>query len=250
MDYTAAKDALMQNYEAYTEQDQLIWQMLYERQQKVLPGRAAQAYFDGIKKVGFKPNEIPRFEEVNEQLKAATGWSLTVVPGLIDNKPFFEFLENKQFPATTWLRKMEQLDYLEEPDMFHDVFGHVPILTNHDFCAFLKALSGMTLKHIGNDDAIEFVSRLYWYTVEFGLINDADGLRIYGAGILSSPGESVYSVESDIPQRVPYDVKEIMHTPYIKDRFQEKYFVIDSYRQLFESVAEIEATLENMLVTA
>ncbi|WP_338762640.1 phenylalanine 4-monooxygenase [Bernardetia sp. ABR2-2B] len=238
-----------QHYDKYTQENHDVWKILYKRQIEVLPNRADEAYCEGIEATGFTPNQIPSFEEVNEKLKKITGWSLVVVPGLIDNQPFFNYLKNKQFPATTWLRTMEELDYLEEPDMFHDVFAHVPLLTNKNFCRFLEELSRIALKHIGNEDSIEFISRIYWYTVEFGLINNNGDLRIYGAGILSSAGESVYSLESDIPKRVAYDVKEILHTPYIKDRFQEKYFIINSYKELFDSIPEIEETLDSMLVS-
>jgi phenylalanine-4-hydroxylase len=237
-----------QHYERYTDQDHQVWNILYDRQMKILPQRADQAFFDGIKHTGFEAHCVPKFEEVNRRLKDLTGWEVIVVPGLIANDIFFDHLKNKRFPATTWLRKMEELDYLEEPDMFHDVFGHVPILSNQAFCNFLSELSRLALKHIGSEEAIEFVSRLYWYTVEFGLIQTAEGLRIYGAGILSSPGESVYALESDVPKRYPYEVAKIMDMPYIKDRFQEHYFVIESYEALFESIPEIEATLDKMLV--
>ena len=238
---------MYQDYAKYTDDDRFVWQKLFDRQMEVLPGRASEAYLEGITKISFNRNTIPNFEETNKLLKAETGWQLVVVKGLIDNKPFFELLENKCFPASTWFRKPEQLDYLEEPDMFHDVFGHVPLLTNQHFCDFLKGLSKIALKHIDNSYAIELISRLYWYTVEFGLIDDKNGLRIYGAGILSSSGESVYCLD-DQPERVPYNVREIMETPYIKDKFQEKYWVINSYEQLFQSVPEIESTLQELLV--
>lgn len=234
-----------QQYDAYTDEDLLVWKTLYEQQMELLPNLASPGYLEGMKAIEFKPNKIPKFSEVNELLGNITGWNLVVVPGLIDNKPFFELLEDKKFPATTWFRKFEQLKYLEEPDMFHDVFGHVPLLSNHDFCGFLTGLSKIALRHIENPDVVELVSRLYWYTVEFGLIQEKEGLRIYGAGILSSPGESVYSIESDIPERVAYDPYEIVKTPYIKDRFQEKYFIINSYRDLYESVGEIEKAIEH-----
>ena len=243
-------DGLIQDYKAYTAEDHQVWNILYDRQMEVLPGRAAKAYFEGIAKINFQADRIPNFEETNRLLDNETGWSISVVPGLIDNKPFFEFLYNKQFPATTWLRKMEQLDYLEEPDMFHDVFAHVPILTNPHFCDFLTGLSDIALKYINNEHAIELISRLYWYTVEFGLIKEDKGLRIYGAGILSSSGESVYSLESDIPKRLPYNVEEILRTPYIKDKYQEQYWVIDSYEQLFNSISELEEKLTRMLAVA
>ena len=239
-------ELLEQKYDDYTKEDFLVWKTLFERQMEQLPKLASPAFFKGIEQIGFVADKIPEFKEVNENLGKITGWNLVVVPGLIDNKPFFELLEDKKFPATTWLRKYEQLDYLEEPDMFHDVYGHVPLLSNHDFCGFLKGLSKIALKHIDNEIVIELVSRIYWYTVEFGLIQEKEGLRIYGAGILSSSGESVYSV-GDQPERVPYDPYEIVKTPYIKDRFQEKYFVIESYKQLFESVDEVEKAIEHEL---
>jgi phenylalanine-4-hydroxylase len=243
-----AKQIQAQHYDQYQAEEHQIWQILYERQMKILPNRADDAFFEGIRLTGFEPHRIPNFEEVNARLKKITGWEVVIVPGLIDNDIFFDHLKNKRFPATTWLRKMEEIDYLEEPDMFHDVFGHVPILSHPDFCNFLTELSRIALKHIGSEEAIEYVSRLYWYTVEFGLVQTAKGLRIYGAGILSSPGESVYALESEKPQRLPYQVQRIMDTPYIKDRFQEQYFVIESYQALFESIAEIEETLDKMLV--
>lgn len=239
---------LRQIYEDYTVEDHKVWQILYDRQMEVLPGRAAKAYMEGCQLINFQNDRIPNFDETNERLSDITGWKVTVVPGLIDNQPFFEFLSNQRFPATTWLRKMEQLDYLEEPDMFHDVFAHIPLLSDQDFCNFLTGLSKIALKHIENEYAVELVSRLYWYTVEFGLIQEDVGLRIYGAGILSSSGESVYSLESNVPARKPFNVEEIMATPYIKDRYQEHYWVIDSYKQLFDSVSEVEKVLDRMLL--
>ncbi len=234
---------MRQEYEKYTEEDFKVWQILFDRQMEILPGRASKAYMDGIEAINFRSDTIPEFNEVNSLLGGITGWNLHVVAGLIPNKEFFELLENQQFPSSTWFRKMEQIDYLEEPDMFHDVFGHVPLLTDQNFCKFLKGLSKIALKHIDSEWAIELISRVYWYTVEFGLIEDEEGLRIYGAGILSSAGESVYCLGNK-PQRVPYSPAEILATPYIKDKFQEKYWVINSYKQLFNSIEEIAQLVE------
>jgi phenylalanine-4-hydroxylase len=231
---------MRQEYDKYTADDFEVWQTLFERQMKALPGKATQEYLEGIKRVGFVADRIPNFDEVNEKLKAYTGWRIYVVPGLIPNKEFFELMRDGNFCATTWLRRKDQLDYLEEPDMFHDVFGHVPLLTNQPLCNFLVDLSKIALKYIDSEIAIELIARLYWYTVEFGLIQEKEGLRIYGAGILSSSGETDYSLYSDIPQRVPFDVQGILDTPYIKDKYQMKYFVIDSYEQLYSSVPEID----------
>jgi phenylalanine-4-hydroxylase len=238
---------LRQEYEKYTEQDFYVWRTLYERQMQILPGRADSEFMQGIERVGFAAEKIPDFSDVNENLSKLTGWGIVVVPGLIDNKPFFEYLKNSLFPSSTWLRKVEQLDYLQEPDMFHDIFGHVPLLSNKDFTGFLTGLSEIALDYIENPLAIELISRLYWYTVEFGLVKTESGLKIYGAGILSSPGESVYCLESDIPKRIDFDVETIMHKPYIKDRYQAQYYVIDSYKQLYESVREVAVVLEKML---
>lgn len=242
---------MKQEYAKYTAEDHQVWRILYNRQIKNLPGAATQEYLEGIKRIQFTADHIPNFEQVNHILKGITGWQLYVVPGLLGNKEFFELMKNRNFCATTWLRKMSQLDYLEEPDMFHDVFGHVPLLTNPDLCRFLEALSGIALHHIDNDLAIELISRIYWFTVEFGLIKESGQLRIYGAGILSSGGETEYALRSPVPQRVPFAVKEIMLTPYIKDKFQPVYFVVDSYEQLYDSIPEIDrciaAEVENSL---
>jgi len=241
---------MTQDYSKYTEEEQETWRILFERQMERLPGRASQAYMDGIVATGFPNARIPDFQrDLNPRLLPVTGWQVFAVPGLIPNRDFFELMADRKFPATTWVRRRDQLDYLPEPDMFHDTFGHVPVLTNQHFCDFLAALSRIALNHVDHSEAIEMIARLYWYTVEFGLIQEADGLRIYGGGILSSPGETVYALESDVPDRIPYDVETLLKTPYIIDHFQDRYFVIQSYEQLFHSVSEIEAKLEELLVS-
>jgi phenylalanine-4-hydroxylase len=240
---------MQQVYSKYTEEDHNVWQLLSGRQMKVLQKRAAKAYIDGLEAVKFSPDLVPDYRDLNKNLGKASGWNIVVVKGLVENKPFFQCLKNKQFPASTWLRNMDQLAYLEEPDMFHDIFGHIPMLTDRDFCSFIEALSIVALKHIDNPWAVELISRIYWYTVEFGLIKEDDGLRIYGAGILSSGGESVYSLESDIPERVPFNIQEIMETPIIKDKFQAKYFIIDSYKDLYNAVGQISEAIEKNIAT-
>ena len=242
-----------QDYQKYTAEDQAVWKLLFERQMAQLPGRASQAYMDGIVATGFPNSKIPNFErDLNPRLLPLTGWRVVAVPGLIGNREFFELMADRQFPATTWLRTRDQLDYLPEPDMFHDTFGHVPVLTNQPFCNFLEALSRIALRFVDHEEAIEMIARLYWYTVEFGLIRESEGpdcgqLRIYGGGILSSPGETIYSLESDVPERIPYNVATLLQTPYKIDHFQTRYFVINSYTQLYKSIPEIEATLEELL---
>jgi phenylalanine-4-hydroxylase len=233
---------MIQEYDNYTNEDHLVWSLLYKEQMAHLPAMATQAYLDGIRKVQFVPDKVPRFAVIDAELKAATGWCVYVVPGLIDNKPFFEHLSRREFPATTWLRTLAQLEYIEEPDMFHDVFGHVPLLSEQFFCNYLQGLSDIALQYIESPTAIELVSRIYWFTVEFGLIKENDAIKIYGAGILSSPGESKFSVSS-AATHVPFDVATILDTPYIKDKFQEYYFVVDSYQQLFESLPLIHSSI-------
>ncbi|MEZ5006699.1 MAG: phenylalanine 4-monooxygenase [Chitinophagales bacterium] len=234
---------LQQEYNKYTEEDFHVWKLLYERQFKIYPNRAAYTFLKGLKKVNFVADKIPDFDETNAVLKETTGWQLEVVPGLIPDKDFFELLSIKKFPATTWLRKMEELDYLEEPDMFHDVFAHVPILTNQFFVDYLQSLSKIALKHINNPFAIELIGRIYWFTVEFGLVDGKRGLRIYGAGILSSKGETLFCLE-DKAVRHPYNVKAIMENHYYKHAFQDRYYMIESYAQLFGSIEEIEYWLD------
>ncbi|MCU0328039.1 MAG: phenylalanine 4-monooxygenase [Chitinophagales bacterium] len=235
---------MIQAYDQYTQEDHEIWSLLYAKMAEIIPKYATDVFIDGMEQIGFESNKIPNFDECNARLKSITGWVIYPVPGLIDNKPFFEHLANKEFPASTWLRKREELDYLEEPDMFHDVYGHVPLLSNMHFTSFLENLARITLRHIENPWIIEIVSRLYWYTVEFGLIREEGKLKVYGAGILSSNGETQYSIESDIPKRLDFDVAHILQTPYIKDKFQEQYFVIDSYKQLFDSIGLLEEMVE------
>ena len=247
MTYHFTPESLTQNYALYTPTDTEVWSILFNRQIKLAAQYASKEYLDGLKRIGLTPNKIPDYSEVNQALAQYTGWAIHVVPGLIANRPFFELMHNKQFCASTWLRRKDQLDYLEEPDMFHDIFGHIPMLSNKHICHFLQELARIALKYLDTpieSKAVEWISRLYWYTIEFGLIKEDNEIKIYGAGILSSSGESVYSIESKKPKRLPYDVQQILDTPYIKDHYQEQYFVIDSYKQLFNSIPKIEKALE------
>lgn len=234
---------MTQEYSAYTPEDFEVWGILFNRQIKQLKPIASIAYLEGIEKVNFSADSIPNYQETNILLNNLTGWQIHVVPGLIDNRPFFELMKNKRFCASTWLRTRETLDYLEEPDMFHDIFGHVPLLSNQSICHFLEELARIALRFVENEEVIEYIARLYWYTVEFGLIRENGQLKIYGAGILSSSGESIYSIESPHPQRFNYNTHQIFNTPFIKDHYQEQYFVIDSYQQLFDAIPEIEKEL-------
>lgn len=238
-------NAMNQKYNLYTPDDHEVWQVLFQRQMQKLPTIASEAYLEGIEKAGFIANHIPDFEnETNPRLQALTGWTVMAVEGLVPIKRFFELLANKKFPASTWLRKLEQLEYLEEPDMFHDTFGHVPLLTNQSFCDFLSEFSTISLKYIDDEEAVKLLQKLYWFTVEFGLIRENNQLKIFGGGIISSSGESVYSLCSGIPKRVAYSVEEILQTEVKIDAYQKKYFVVESYEQLYQSLRIFEEILE------
>ena len=191
---------------------------------------------DGLDKLGVDADRVPDFERLNQRLGAATGWRIVAVPGLIPDDVFFEHLANRRFPVTWWLREPHQLDYLQEPDVFHDLFGHVPLLIDPVFADYLQAYGkgGMKAKDLGY---LTQLARLYWYTVEFGLIRTAEGMRIYGAGILSSKSESVYCLDSASPNRVGFGLQRLMRTRYRIDTFQKTYFVIDSFQQLFDATA-------------
>ena len=225
-----------QPWEGYTPTDHQVWATLFRRQREVLVGRACDAFLDAQDAMGMAPEAIPRFSDLNESLRAATGWELVGVEGLLPEQVFFDHLANRRFPVTWWIRKPEQLDYLAEPDLFHDLFGHVPLLMDAAFGDYLQAfgLGGLKAHAIG-EEALTFLSRLYWYTVEFGLIRQEDGLRIYGSGIVSSKGESIHCLESDAPNRLGFDLERIMRTRYRIDTYQKTYFVIDSFEQLMQA---------------
>lgn len=231
-----ATGVVEQPWDSYTDDDHDVWRILYERQRELLVGRACQEFLDAQDGMGMSPNKIPKFSELSETLKQATGWTLIGVEGLLPEFDFFDHLANRRFPVTWWIRRREQLDYIEEPDLFHDLFGHVPLLMNPVFADYMAAYGrgGLKAHHI-NPDALINLTRLYWYTVEFGLIRTDEGLRIYGAGIVSSKGESVFSLESDVPNRIGFDLERIMRTQYRIDTFQKTYFVIDSFEQLMSA---------------
>ena len=229
-DYTCPQD-----YEAYTAADHDTYRRLYERQAALLPGLACDEFIAALPSLGIK-DRIPRFEEINERLYKATRWEIVGVPGLIPEVPFFTLLANRKFPVTDWIRQPEEFDYIVEPDIFHDLFGHVPLLFNPVMADYVQRYGqgGLKAAELG---ACELLSRLYWYTIEFGLIRQPDGLRAYGAGILSSSGELQYAVNSPEPHRVPLDLERTMRTRYKIDTYQQTYFVIDSFMQLFDMTA-------------
>jgi phenylalanine-4-hydroxylase len=226
-DYT-----LDQDWDAYSPAEHDRWRRLYERQSSMMDRYAVALVSEKTRELRYERG-IPRFTEVNAALAPATGWKLVAVPGLLPDDIFFTHLANRSFPVTVWLRREDEFDYIVEPDIFHDFFGHVPLLFDGVFADYLQkfgkgALKAKSLK------SLEYLARLYWYTVEFGLIQTSAGLRTYGAGILSSGGELPYSVESPSPYRVHLDILRCMQTRYKIDSYQETYFVIDSFQELFD----------------
>lgn len=226
-----------QDYDSYTPEDHAVWHDLMRRQLAILPGRACREYLDAFTHMELSRDRIPRFEDYSDMLMRATGWQIVAVPGLIPNIHFFEHLANKRFPVTHWIRPRAQLDYIQEPDLFHDFQGHVPLLLNPVFAGYMEAYGKGGLKAM-KASALSEISRLYWYTVEFGLIRNDEGLRIYGAGIVSSKTESIFALESASPNRIGFDLRRILKTDYRIDDFQESYFVIDSFEDLFAQTAE------------
>ncbi|MEE8203751.1 MAG: phenylalanine 4-monooxygenase [Alphaproteobacteria bacterium] len=229
-----ADHTIDQQWQRYGAEDHAIWRELFARQQGILVDRAAPEFLAGLAGLGIAADGIPEFERLSDVLDRATGWRIVAVPGLIPDDVFFGHLANRRFPATNWIRRREQMDYLQEPDVFHDLYGHVPLLLNPVFADYLQAYGRGGLKALGLG-ALHNLARLYWYTVEFGLVKTPRGLRIYGSGIVSSKGESIYCLEDAKPNRVAFDLMRIMRTNYRIDDFQECYFVIDSYEQLFEA---------------
>ena len=227
-----AQHTIGQNWSGYTEDEHAIWRYLLERQQRLLAGRSCTEYLDGLKGLGVAAGGIPDFRRLSDILDRATGWRIVAVPGLVPDDVFFGFLARRRFPSTCFIRRRDQLDYLQEPDVFHDIYGHVPMLMNPVFADYMQAYGqgGLKAVRLGH---LEQLARLYWYTVEFGLIATPAGLRIYGSGILSSAGESIYCLDDPRPRRLRFDLRRIMRTEYHIDRFQETYFVIDDFDELF-----------------
>jgi len=224
-----------QPWREYSQAEHELWRRLYQRQASLVPKYACQEFIDSLNALDCSAG-IPDFAEVNPKLKAATRWEIVAVPGLLPDRNFFEHLANRRFPVTVWLRNPEEFDYIVEPDIFHDFFGHVPLLFNPVFADYLEAYGEGGLKAEGLN-ALDYLARLYWYTVEFGLIETPQGLRTYGAGIISSGGELPYSIDSPDPNRIGFDLMRIMNTRYKIDTYQETYFVIRDFKELFDATA-------------
>jgi phenylalanine-4-hydroxylase len=233
-DETAPDYTVEQRWEDYSVEDHDIWRTLYARQSALLERYAAPEVQAGLAALRIDAQVIPRFSTVNARLAPITGWRIVAVPGLIPEEQFFAHLAARAFPVSVWIRKPHELDYLAEPDLFHDFYGHVPLLADPVFARFMQAY-GVAGQKARAHDAVALLARVYWYTVEFGLLRGAQGLKAYGAGILSSKAETVYAIASDEPNRLNFDLERVMRTDYRIDGFQRLYFVIDSFEQLFRA---------------
>jgi phenylalanine-4-hydroxylase len=231
--------AIEQDWSAYTAEEHGIWRTLFARQAKLLRGRAAPEFLDGVARLGMAgdgagADGIPDFRRLNDVLGKATGFRIVAVPGLVPDDVFFEHLAHRRFPSTCFIRAPAQLDYIEEPDVFHDIFGHVPLLVNPVFADYMQAYGKGGLAALARG-TLHQLARLYWYTVEFGLVETPAGLRIYGSGIVSSRGESEYSLDHPAPNRLGFDLVRVMRTKYRIDAFQETYFAVGGFEELFRA---------------
>lgn len=238
-----------QHWERYSAQEHGIWRTLFEHQAKVLPGRACREFLEGVSKLNLSPDQIPEFERISDSLEKLTGWRVVAVPSLVPDATFFDHLANRRFPAGQFIRTADQLDYIEEPDVFHDFFGHVPMLAHPVFADYMEAYGKGGQRALNEFGQLKNLARLYWYTVEFGLIEAAEGLRIYGSGIVSSRAESIYSVENRSPNRIRFELERVMRTEYRIDDFQESYFVISSFEDLFRETYKDFAALYKKLAS-
>ncbi|AGH51084.1 phenylalanine 4-monooxygenase [Sphingomonas sp. MM-1] len=246
----AADWTIDQNWERFTPQEHAVWDTLFERQARLLPGRASKAWLRGLDVLRLSRPGIPNFEELSERLMAATGWRVVAVPGLVPDDIFFDHLAHRRFVAGNFIRRADQLDYLQEPDVFHDVFGHVPMLADPVFADYMQAYGQGGLRSLGFG-ALHKLARLYWYTVEFGLVEEEGALRIYGSGIVSSRGESLFALDDPSPNRIAFDLRRVMRTRYRIDDYQQTYFVIPSFEELLRCTLETDfaplyAELEGM----
>ena len=235
-----------QNWENHTATEHARWDYLYDRQVRILKGRAADEFLVGVQKLKISDGGIPNYEELSDRLEALTGWRVVAVPDLVPDIVFFDHLANRRFPTSDFIRNADQLDYLQEPDNFHDVFGHVPMLAHPVFADYMQAygIGGLRAEKLG---VLPQLARLYWYTVEFGLVKSPDGLRIFGSGIVSSMAESVFCLEDPSPNRIEFNLRRVMRTNYRIDDYQETYFVIDSFEALqAETLQDFKTIYEDL----
>jgi phenylalanine-4-hydroxylase len=228
-----------QGWKDYTSENHEVWKILFERQMEILRPRVCPEYLEALDNLGFTADKIPNFDEINERLRAFTGWEIVATRGLIKSKPFFDMLTDKKFPSGNFIRSMEQMDYLEEPDIFHDLFGHIPLLSNPHYAKYMheygkggaRALEYKTTKNL---------ARLNWWTIEFGLIRKPDGIKLYGAGLCSSFGEAKYALDDPSAHHIQFDLERCMRTKVYINDYQPSYFVIDSFEDLFKQAVETD----------
>jgi phenylalanine-4-hydroxylase len=238
-DEAAENWTVPQAWDRYGADEHAMWDRLFERQARMLPDRVVSEFIDGLEILRMDRPGIPNFDDLSERLMKATGWQVVAVPGLVPDDVFFDHLANRRFVAGRFIRTPEQIDYLQEPDVFHDVFGHVPLLANPVFANYMQTYGQGGLRADGLG-AIDNLARLYWYTVEFGLIRQGDDLRLYGAGIVSSFGESIFALDNPSPNRLGFDLKRLMRTKYRIDDYQQTYFVVDSFEDLLRQTVETD----------
>ena len=244
----AADHTIDQRWSDYTSEEHARWDALTARMMRILPGRASRSFMQATETLKLSEGGVPDFERLSDRLEERTGWRVVGVPGLVPDEAFFEHLANRRFPAGCFIRDADEMDYIEEPDVFHDVFGHVPLLADPVYADFMAAYGrgGMRAMERGR---LENLARLYWYTIEFGLVREAGALRLFGAGIMSSPTETVFALDDPSPNRIDFDLERVMRTKYRIDDFQQTYFVIDSFEDLLEAALQDFGPLYDRLAT-
>lgn len=236
---------LIQDMSLYTKEDHQVWKFLFNRQMIYLTEHACEEYLEALNVMNFNEHQIPDVSRLNEVLSRYTGWKLQIVPSIVDQEIFFNMLFNKIFPVTVWLRELDELDYIEEPDMFHDVFGHVPLLMNQAYADFFQGMASLALKHQLDSEVVRCLGNIYWFTIEFGLMKKEDELKIYGAGICSSHGESRFSLSHQSIKR-KLNIKEMIETSFRTDQIQTLYFVTESFEQLYHQLDHIARLMDEM----
>jgi len=240
---TTLPDTSTQRYDAYTATDYRIWRLLTQRQQEALKPVACREYLDCLHELYpiLSPDHPPRFSDLNRALRSAHGWSIEVVKGFLPVDEFFALLANRRFCSSTWLRNEKQLDYLEEPDMFHDIFGHIPLYLNKDYADFAQKLGALGVKYADDEEKVTQLQRLYWFTIEFGVIRQEGELKVYGAGICSSPQETKHIYTNNAVVIKPFELDTVMQQTFVIDKVQMLYFAIEDFSSLFSAVDELES---------
>jgi phenylalanine-4-hydroxylase len=242
------KNQIRQNWQMYTQEDHEVWRILFERQHQALQSNACSLHLDCLNQSDLTKELIPNFNDLNRTLMQKTNWEITVVDGIIPVHDFMQLLAKRKFCSSTWLRKKHQLDYLEEPDMFHDIFGHIPLLYDEQYADFAQQFGLLGLNYLHNPTALSLLERLYWFTIEFGLIREKDTVKIYGAGLLSSYGETQHVMYNKSVHWQSFSIYEILLMPFRNDQIQTTYFVLESWQQLSDSLQEAREIINDLLL--